>query len=112
MMQVVENKMEAQQFCYWLQGFAELNNGVPPNEMQWKAIRDHLALVFEKKTPPYNVPLPRSPNPNDTLGPNLNLPPVWYGPKTTNPDPNYLQPPYTVTCSSGTTCNNSIASIC
>lgn len=59
--------MDSLQFAYWLQGFAELNNGVPPNEMQWKAIRDHLALVFEKKTPPYNVPLPRSPNWQDEI---------------------------------------------
>lgn len=43
--------MDPLQFAYWLQGFAELNNGVPPNEAQWKAIRDHLNLVFMKKTP-------------------------------------------------------------
>ena len=53
--------MEAQQFCYWLQGFAELNNGIPPNDMQWKAIRDHLATVFEKKTPNYSFTMPRTP---------------------------------------------------
>lgn len=100
--------MEAQQFCYWLQGFAELNNGVPPNDMQWKAIRDHLSLVFNKVTPPYNVPLPRSPNPNDVLGPPVNLPPVWY----TNPDPNFMQPPYTVTCAAGTISNIQSVSIC
>jgi hypothetical protein len=47
----ISGKMEAQQFCYWLQGFAELNNGEPPNDKQWQAIRHHLALVFEKKTP-------------------------------------------------------------
>lgn len=103
--------MEVQQFCYWLQGFAELNNGVPPNDMQWKAIRDHLSLVFEKKTPPYNVPMPRSPGPNDVLGPNLNFPTVWCGPNT-NPDPNFMQPPYTITCSAGTNSNNNTYMVC
>jgi hypothetical protein len=43
--------MDAQQFAYWLQGFAELNEGRPTSE-QWKVIRDHLSTVFEKVTPP------------------------------------------------------------
>lgn len=42
--------MTSEQFAYWLQGFAELNPNAPTSE-QWQAIRDHLALVFEKKTP-------------------------------------------------------------
>lgn len=42
--------MDAQHFAYWLQGFAELNEG-PPTAEQWKAIRDHLQLVFNKVTP-------------------------------------------------------------
>lgn len=46
--------MDPLQFCYWLQGFAEIN-GAPPTEAQWSAIRDHLQLVFEKKTPQYNL---------------------------------------------------------
>ena len=41
--------MDAQQFAYWLQGFAELNQ-TAPNDEQWRAIRDHLALVFHKVT--------------------------------------------------------------
>lgn len=44
--------MTPEQFVYWMQGFAELNVA-PPTPQQWKAIRDHLALVFDKKTPPY-----------------------------------------------------------
>jgi hypothetical protein len=44
--------MEPLQFCYWLQGFAEIN-GEPPLEAQWQAIREHLQTVFEKKTPKY-----------------------------------------------------------
>lgn len=42
--------MTAEQFAYWLQGYAELNDA-PPSEQQWQAIRDHLALVFNKVTP-------------------------------------------------------------
>jgi len=42
--------MTAEQFAYWLQGYAELN-AAPPSAEQWQAIRDHLALVFDKITP-------------------------------------------------------------
>ena len=45
--------MTSDQFAYWLQGFAELN-AAPPTEGQWTMIRDHLALVFDKRTPTYN----------------------------------------------------------
>lgn len=43
--------MTAEQFCYWLQGFGELN-GAPPTAKQWTSINEHLALVFKKVTPP------------------------------------------------------------
>jgi len=44
--------MDAQQFAYWLQGFAELNEGgSPPTGAQWQMIREHLATVFTKVTP-------------------------------------------------------------
>ena len=42
--------MTADQFAYWLQGFAELN-AAPPTEDQWNMIREHLGLVFNKVTP-------------------------------------------------------------
>ena len=42
-------RMNAEQFAYWLQGFAELNGG-PPNEIQWAMIREHLGLLFNKVT--------------------------------------------------------------
>mgnify|MGYP006892947823 CR=1 FL=1 len=42
--------MTPENFAYWLQGFAELTPE-QPSAAQWQAIRDHLALVFEKKTP-------------------------------------------------------------
>jgi len=47
--------MEPLQFCYWLQGFAEINDA-PPTEKQWKAIQDYLQTVFNKKTPVYRSP--------------------------------------------------------
>ena len=47
--------MTTEQFTYWLQGFAELHPE-PPTAEQWQAIRDHLALVFEKRTPNYFPP--------------------------------------------------------
>ena len=44
--------MTPEQFAYWLQGFAELNGPTVPTFNQWKSIQEHLATVFEKKTPP------------------------------------------------------------
>lgn len=44
--------MTPEQFCYWLQGFAELSGDNPPTIEQWKSIREHAALVFNKVTPP------------------------------------------------------------
>lgn len=49
--------MNAQEFTYWLQGFAELHQD-PPTPEQWKSIREHLALVFKKVTPPVQVEKP------------------------------------------------------
>jgi len=42
--------MNAEQFAYWLQGYAELSE-CPPTAEQWQSIRDHLATVFKKVTP-------------------------------------------------------------
>jgi hypothetical protein len=46
--------MSPEQFCYWLQGFAELQYYQPekssPTYTQWMLIKEHLALVFDKKT--------------------------------------------------------------
>lgn len=61
--------MTPEQFCYWLQGYFEIQGigtkddmeGVHPD--QAKIIRDHLNLVFDKKTPQRQVappPLPTS----------------------------------------------------
>lgn len=43
--------MKADEFCRWLQGFAELSANAPSDE-QWKSIKEHLQLVFVKVTPP------------------------------------------------------------
>ena len=44
--------MNAENFAYWLNGFVELNGGKEPTPAQWKAIQEHLKLVFTKVTPP------------------------------------------------------------
>jgi hypothetical protein len=53
--------MDALQFAYWLQGFAELTSEAPTAE-QWQAIKDHLATVFKKVTPPVYM------NPRQVVG--------------------------------------------
>lgn len=61
--------MTPEQFCYWLQGRAELLPDQPPSAEEWQAIRDHLATVFVKVTPdlnrrwlaPQSIPLPHVP---------------------------------------------------
>lgn len=45
--------MTPEQFCYWLQGFAEIS-GSAPNPNEWERIKDHLATVFNKVTPKYD----------------------------------------------------------
>jgi len=42
--------MTPEQFCYWLQGRAELQPNNPPSFDEWKMIAAHLQLVFEKRT--------------------------------------------------------------
>ena len=55
--------MTAEQFAYWLQGFAELTDGEPTPE-QWASIKEHLNLVFNKvtKVKPVELKLPEWPN--------------------------------------------------
>lgn len=53
--------MSPENFCYWLQGWFELNKtidhrqGATPETL--KMIEDHLALVLKKETPARNVPV-------------------------------------------------------
>lgn len=55
--------MSPENFVYWLQGRAELLPDQPPTAEEWKMIREHLALVFKKVTPPLgNTVWPRSPS--------------------------------------------------
>lgn len=44
--------MTPEQFCYWLQGRAEMQPDTPPSGAEWKMIRERLATVFAKVTPP------------------------------------------------------------
>lgn len=43
--------MSPETFTYWLQGFVEIANTDTISEKQWQIIKDHLKLVFDKKTP-------------------------------------------------------------
>lgn len=44
--------MDTNHFCFWLQGFVELNDGKEPIPEQWRMIKEHLSTVFMKVTPP------------------------------------------------------------
>ena len=43
--------MNYEQFAIWLHGFLEISNAETINKEQTQIIKDHLALLFEKKTP-------------------------------------------------------------
>lgn len=83
-------KMTPEQFCYWLQGFAELQASgdfdlMAPDEDQWEMIVEHLQTVFDKVT-------------NGVLGRSTSdfMKPLPYIPPTAVP---YSQP--SSTCSTG-----------
>lgn len=94
--------MTPDRFCDWLQGFVELTETDSISDKQWLVIKDHLKLVFDKKTPDRSreeleyiakVITPSSPMPtdfkkfSDLIGKEVN----W--------DPDFkLKPPYTITC--------------
>lgn len=46
--------MSPQDFCYWLQGLLEVGRPASLDSHQIQQIKDHLDLVFEKKTPDRN----------------------------------------------------------
>lgn len=84
--------MTPESFVYWLQGFVELSESdAVPNEKQWLVIKDHLKLVFDKKTPDRNELakqwdswFKKSDNPVDLIGKSV--------------DPSYWQTPPVITC--------------
>ena len=55
-----EEKMTPEQFTYWLQGFMEMAEPEKLSKKQLSMIKDHLALVFKKKTPDYNITVSES----------------------------------------------------
>lgn len=42
--------MTERDFCLWLNGFVELTDIEQPSVAQWKMIKEHLGLVFNKVT--------------------------------------------------------------
>ncbi len=43
--------MNAEQFCHWLQGRAELMPDHPPSKDEWKMISEHLAAALKRAAP-------------------------------------------------------------
>ncbi len=48
--------MKPEQFAYWLQGFCEINQNIPPNQEQWDVIVEHLQTLFKKETKGFTTP--------------------------------------------------------
>lgn len=65
--------MSPENFCYWLQGFIEVENPMNIGENQTKIIKDHLQLVFKKETPKYHSVDLKLDNYKTNQGFNLNL---------------------------------------
>ena len=64
--------MTPENFCYWLQGFIEMSGlhidcpiSITPRQVE--IIKDHLKLVFEKKTPDIIAPNNIQQNPEQPL---------------------------------------------
>jgi len=47
--------MTSEQFTYWLKGFMEIANPTHLTTKQLEIVKDHLDLVFDKKTPDRNT---------------------------------------------------------
>jgi hypothetical protein len=67
--------MTPQDFAYWLQGYFEMQDPHEIGPNQTNMIRNHLKLVFEKKTPEY----PEGVYPNKPPFNWVNIPQVTYG---------------------------------
>lgn len=46
--------MTPNDFCFWLNGYLEMSGAESIDKAQTDILKDHLKLVFEKKTPYYN----------------------------------------------------------
>lgn len=57
--------MSPEIFTYWLQGFVELTETDSISDKQWLVIKDHLKLVFDKKTPDRSVEIKPTITPTD-----------------------------------------------
>lgn len=79
--------MTAEQFAYWLQGFMEVGQPRELNHNQIQVIKDHLKLVFDKKTPD-----------RDLHGTDPVIAPTQ---PYTGPDWTWKPNQYTVTCTTG-----------
>lgn len=42
--------MKPENFAYWLQGYIEMTDGNRPTKQQWRMIKEHLQLCFDKRT--------------------------------------------------------------
>jgi hypothetical protein len=74
--------MTAEQFTYWLQGFMEICNPETLDENQTQIIKDHLKLVFDKKTPDRTITMPGTTTPFPQQFPTN---PFWQEPHRINP---------------------------
>lgn len=52
---IEETFMTPERFTDWLQGFVEIQQSESITDTQWLIIKDHLKLVFDKKTPDRNL---------------------------------------------------------
>lgn len=77
--------MTPEQFCYWMQGFVELGGNNLPTPEQWKSIGEHLQQVFNKKTPPVNIPTINPVRVPPQVDPSQ-VPPYDFGKWPVNPD--------------------------
>jgi hypothetical protein len=89
--------MTPEQFAYWLQGFMEMADPKELNATQTQQIKDHLKLVFDKKTPEVSLPSIQHPNPF-TLNPYQ---------ITCDDNNNFPDPMTTPVCSTNTITTNS-----
>jgi hypothetical protein len=74
--------MTAEQFVYWLQGYFEIGKPTSLWKDEIGIIKDHLALVLEKKTPvqvPHTtIQYPGIQYPAPNMIPNTNIPSITY----------------------------------